>query len=49
MTNYYLAIHTRYTISLELGLRVPHCMELFDKTEVSNESPLLVEGGWNRR
>ena len=48
-TPYNPAIPTRYTISLELELLISHCMELCDKTEVSNESPLLVEGGWNRR
>lgn len=42
-------ITSRHTISLGLGLRVPHCMERSDNTEVTNESPLLVEGGWNRR
>lgn len=45
MTNYYLTIHMRYTTSLELELRVAHCMERPDKTEASNVSPLLAEDG----
>ena len=45
MTNCYLTIHTRYTTSLGLNLRVAHCMERPDKTEASDEPPLLSEGG----
>ena len=45
MTNCYLTIHTRYTTSLELNLRVAHCMERPDETEASDEPPLLSEGG----